>query len=456
MTKKIMLALMVLSLFSLVLALEPLSLDSAKAIVLEENLDYLSVQANRDKAEYSEKSAFYSYLPSATLSGNHTRYQPEIMSGKYTNQVGLSVSQPILANGSIYFNNKIQKENRLSSEISVRQKRIELLSQVEVLYYTALETQKNLEIAQSNVERARKAYQSGQIKFQQNIISKDQLLRLQVDATNKEINYLNSKNAYSDAYRALKVYLNKQDDFILEEVPFVKDSSGQDYLNISKKFTLRKEVNIIKGNLAYNDLLANLIKVSTEQNPQIALAKSGINLANYSLKQQKFSFFPSLNLSLNHNWSASEKSSDFEDQTTLMLNASLSLFPLVNKYHNVSAQKMNLKAVNYNYQALVNSLESSIETSLNSYLISLERIELAQQTLSLNEEIFTQKQAMFNNNLISVDEYLDAQVEMDQARVQYNSSMYGFLKSQSNLCRTIGFEDKNELTNIITLVLEEK
>ncbi len=267
---------------------------------------------------------------------------------------------------------------------------------------------------------------------------------------------MNSKNAYSDAYRALKVYLNSRNDFILEDIVFLSDTGSQDILSISKKFTLQKDGTLIKGNLAYNELLTKLIKVSTEQNPQIALAKSGINLANYALKQQKSSFFPTLNLSLNHNWSASEKSSEFEDQTTLMLNASLSLFPLVNKYHNVSAQKMNLKALNYNYQALVNSLESSIETSLNNYLVSLERIELAKQTLSLNQEIFKQKQAMFNSNLISVDDYLDAQIEMDQARVQYNSSLYGFLKSQSNLCRAIGLEDKSDLANIITLVLEEK
>lgn len=457
MTKKILLALLVLSSLTYIFALQELSLDAAKEMVLKQNLDYLSSQANRDKAKYNEKSAFYSYLPSATLSGNHTRYEPEIMmSGNYTNQIGLSLSQPLLANGSIYFNNRIQKENRLSSEISVRQKKIELLSQVEVLYYNALENQKNLEIAQSNIERARKAYESGQIKFKQNIISKDQLLRLQVDATNKEINFLNSKNAYSDAYRALKVYLNSRNDFILEDIVFLNDTGSQDILSISKKFTLQKDGTLIKGNIAYNDLLAKLVKVSTEQNPQIALAKSGINLANYALKQQKSSFFPTLNLSLNHNWSASEKSSEFEDQTTLMLNASLSLFPLVNKYHNVSAQKMNLKALNYNYQAMANSLESSIETSLNNYLVSLERIELAKQTLSLNQEIFKQKQAMFNSNLISVDDYLDAQIEMDQARVQYNSSLYGFLKSQSNLCRAIGLEDKSDLANIITLVLEEK
>lgn len=457
MTKRIILALLVLSSLSSVFALESLSLDLAKEIALENHLDYLSVQASRDKAESTKKSAFYSYLPSANLSGNHTRYEPEsMMTGKYSNQIGISVTQPLLANGSIYYNNKIQQANSLSSEISVKQKRIEVLTQVEILYYNVLETQKNFQIAQSNVERAEQAYKNGKIKFQQNVISKDQLLRLQVDATNKAITQLNSKSAYSDAYRALKVYLNTSGNFTLQEVDFVEDGRASDKLNISGKFSLHEDGTLIKGNQAYDRLLKGLVDLSSQQNPQIALAKSGINLATYSLNQQKSSFLPSLNLSLNHNWSASEASSDFEDQTTLMLNASLSLFPLVNKYHNVTAQKMNLKAVNYNYQSLLSGIESNIETSLNSYLISIERIELAKQTLTLNEEIFKQKKTMYDSNLISVDDYLDAQVEMDQARVQYNSALYGYLKSQSSLRSTIGLENNSEFENIITLVLKEK
>ncbi len=457
MTKRTGLTIILLSCLTLILAVNQLSLETAKEMLLQENLDYLSVQASKDKAESTEKSAFYSYFPSASLTGNHTRYEPELMSGKYTNQIGLSVTQPLLANGSIYFNNKIQQENRLSSQVSVRQKRIEILSQLEILYYTALESQRNLKIAESSLERAQKAYESGKLKFQQNVISKDQLLRLQVDVTNKSITLLNSKNSNADAYRALKVYLNSDADFELQEIAFVLDSTLlENQRKLASNFTIAREESFVRGNSAYQKLLTRLVALSSDKNPQIALAKSGINMASFSVKQQQSSFLPTLSLSFNQNWSASEKSSDFTDQTTLMLNASLSIFPLVNKYHNVNAQKMNLKSVNYNYQSLLKGIESSLETALNNYLTSLERSQLAEQTLSLNEEIFKQMTTKFQANLISVDEYLDAQVDLDQAREQYNSSLYGFLKSESNLRRTIGLENSSELSEIITLVLEEK
>ena len=104
----------------------------------------------------------------------------------------------------------------------------------------------------------------------------------------------------------------------------------------------------------------------------------------------------------------------------------------------------------------VRGLNRIWRTALNNYLVSIERIQLAEQTLSLNEEIFKQRTTNFQANLISVDEYLDAQVELDQAREQYNSSLYGFLKSESNLRRTIGLENNSELSEIITLALEEK
>jgi outer membrane protein TolC len=457
MVKRILLALFVLSSLSIVLALDRLNLDKAKEMVLENNLEYLSVQASRDKADYNKKSAFYSYLPSGNFTGNHTRYEPELMmSGKYSNQFGLTLNQPLLANGSIYYRNKVQAENSKSANISVRQKRVELLTQVEILYYNVLESQKNLQLAQTNVERAWKAYESGKISFQQNVLSKAQLLRLQVDATNKAISQLNSKNAYSDAYRALQLYLNSDDDFSLEEVDFIAEEKSKDYLKMSGKFALNDQGALIKDTKAYTKLLNKLLTTSIQENPQIAIAKTGINLAQYSLKQEQSSFLPSLNLSLNHNWSANELATDYEDQTSIMLNASISFFPLMNKVHNVNSQKMNLKQVNYNYQALLKDIKSRIETSLNNYLISLERIELAGQTLRLNQEIFKEQEAKFQNNLISVDDYLDSQAELDQASLQYNSSLYGLLKSQSNLAYTIGFEDSSQIANIITLILEEQ
>jgi outer membrane protein TolC len=458
MTKRIGLTIILLSCLSLILAVEQLSLESAKKMLLQQNLDYLSVQASKEKAEQTEKSAFYSFLPSASLSGTHTRYEPELVSsGDYSNQIGLSVSQPLLANGSIYFNNKIQKENRLSSEVSVKQKKVEILSQLEILYYSALESQKNLAIVSSSLERAQKAYETGKIKFQQSLISKNELLKLQIDVTNKLITVINNRSSYNDAYRALQVYLNTEDDFELQEIEFVLDSSLLDnQRKLGSNFTLEQDGSSVKGNLAYQSLLKRLVDLSSQENPQISLAKSGIKIATYAVKQQQASFLPTLNLSLNTNWSATENSTEYDDQTTLMLNASLSLFPLVNKYHNVNAQKMNLKAVNYNYQSLLKGIESSLETALNSYLTSLEKIRLAELTFDLNKEIFQQMTTKFQANLISVDDYLDAQVEMDQAQEQYNSSLYGFLKSQSSLCRTIGLENSSELSNIITLVLEEK
>lgn len=458
MTKRRVITFLLLSSLSLILALDQLSLESAKELLLQENLEYLSVQALRDKAESSKKSAFYSFLPSASLSGNHTRYEPEIMmSGDYTNQIGLSVNQPLLANGSIYFNNKMQQQNSISSEVAVRQKRIELLTQVEIYYYNVLESRKNLLIAKSSLERAEKAYKTGQTMFQQAIISKDQLLRLQVDKTNKAITLLNHKNTYAVAYTALKAYLNTDRDFELVELDFIKDSTMLvKQRKLGSNFSLGQEDSFMKGNAAYQSLLSKLVELSSKQNPQIELAKSGIKLASYSLQQQQTSFLPTLNLSLNKAWSSSELNTEFKDQTTVMLNASLAIFPLVNKYHDVSTQKLNLKAVNYNYQSLLKGIESGLETALNNYLISLERIQLSELTLELNEEIFKQRTSNFQSNLISVDAYLDAQVELDQAREQYNSSLYGFLKAESALRRTIGLENNSELANIITLVLEEK
>lgn len=457
MAKKIAILLILFSVLT-VLATEQLSLEAAKELVLEQNLAYKSVEVKGDKAGYSVKSSLFSFFPSAMVSGRHTRYEPEVMtSGEYSNQIGLSINQPILANGSIYYGYKMQKENSKLADLTIKQKRVELLTQLEILYYNVLESQKNLKIAESSLERANKAFENGKVRFKQATIAKDQLLRLEVDVTNKSLTLLSGKASLSDAYRSLQTYLNSDLDYELVEVDFLQNSSLLEQQRlVGSNFALDKFGSKIEGNLLYKKLLEKLTAYLTDNNAQLAMSQASVNLASYSLKQQQASYLPTLNLSLDKSWSASELNSDFNDQTTLMLNASMAIFPVVNKFYNVKAQVMNQRASNYDNESLVQTMKSTLETSLNNYLTALQRTQLAEQTLNLNTEIFQQRTTKYQANLISVDEYLDAQVELDQAREQFNSSLYGFLKSESNLRRTMGMEDNTTLIKIFTEVLGEK
>lgn len=458
MIKRIVIGLIVVFVLTGLAAVEQLSLEAAKDLVLEQNLAYKSLQAKGEKSLYSQKSALFSFFPSAQASGRHLRYDPEMqLSGEYSTQLGLSLNQPLLANGSIYYGYKMQKENNKLAELAIKQKRVELLTQLEILYYNVLESEKNLNIAESSLERAEKAFANGQVRFQQATISKDQLLRLEVDVTNKSLNLLTNRSSLSEAYRSLLTYLNSKQNYELVEVDFIENRSLLEQQRLlGANFAIAMYGSQAEGNLLYRQLLEQLTHYLTENSPQLASSEVSLSIAAYSLKQQQASYLPNLNLSLETNWSATKKNSTFNDQTTLMLNASVAIFPLVNKFYNVQTQKMNQRATNYDYHSLQQTLESTLETSLNNYLTALQRTQLAEQTFNLNNEIFQQRTTKYQAGLISVDEYLDAQVELDQAKEQFNSSLYGFLKSESALRRTMGMENNVTLINIFRKVLEEK
>lgn len=458
MIKRIAIILMLFYVLAGLTAVEQLSLEAAKDLVLEQNLAYKSLQAKGSKSLYAQKSAFTSFFPSAQASGRHLRYKPETQpSGEYSNQIGLSVNQPLLANGSIYYGYKMQKENNKLAELAIKQKRVELLTQLEILYYNVLESEKNLNIAESSLERAEKAFGNGQVRFQQATISKDQLLRLEVDVTTKSLNLLTNRSSLSEAYRSLLTYLNSEQDYTLVEVDFIDNPSLLEQQRLlGSNFVIDRYNSQREGNLLYKQLLERLTSYLTENSPQLASSQVSLNLAAYSLKQQQASYLPNLNLSLETNWSATEKNSDFTDQSTLLLNASVAIFPIVNKFYNVQSQKMNQRATTYEHHSLYQTLKTTLETSLNNYLTALQKTQLAEQTLTLNNEIFRQRTTKYQAGLISVDEYLDAQAELEQAKEQFNSSLYGFLKSESALRRTMGMEDNITLINIFREVLEEK
>lgn len=419
---------------------EELTLDQAKKMLIEKNLDYKSSLSNVKSAEEDSKSSFYNFLPKGSLTANHT---PEVLDGEESTRYGLTINQPILSNGNIFYSNKIKKESFKISDERNRQKRIELLIGLEQLYYDVLEATQNYQIAERAYNVSIKHNETGVIKLTSGILSKDQFLNLEVDVANKELTLIERENSLAIKRENLKKYLDSEVDYTLADVAFeeVEDIMSQ-LVAISSD--------------AKTELYNKLCSYSEENNSQLIISDYNNKLAAYNVSMNKMSYLPSLNLSYNVNWAENPITSDMEDQSTISLTASLPIFPLMNTHHNIKSVKYKQKESQYSLMSLQQSTKINIKNSFDSFLLSLKRINLSSTSLELRREIFKQKEAKFYASILSVEDMLDAEMELIQANEQYVSTLYGYLKMEATLRKTIGIEEKKTLDDIIINILAEK
>ncbi len=436
MKKTLALIMCLVALVSITQAKE-LSLESAKEILLEKNLDYKVSLAQIEQAKSNKLSSLFSFLPTANVTASHSRFdEDQQMIGGYSTQYGLSISQTILAGGSKYYNNKIQNESYLMQLENKRQTIIDLTVELESLYYDALEATKYLSIAERSLKISQKHLSTGQVKFKQGLISKEDMLRLELDVNNKKLALIDQDSKSVQAYKNLKDHLNIEEDF--ELVDITEDSFDEPLEEISS-------LNDISKNSIFN----NLWTYAERNNSQLRQNHHSLQISNFSLNMKKMSFLPTLNLAYNKSWSATEASSSFDDSGTLSLTASLAIFPLANKYHDMNAQRESLNESTLNRQILSDNLQTSLLTILNSYYASVARLTVAEKSYELNTALFDKFEAKLWNNTFSVEDMLDIEIDLANAHETYVSSKYTYLKMKSSLKQLLGIDSDQEFNRIL-------
>ena len=128
-----------------------LTLEEAKKIALENNPELLAKEEAKKSANWSVKGAMMSFLPSAQLTGNYTKYDPSIpsMSPNTTQEdsksYGVSITQPIFNGGKIWYNAKMQKDKEKIANYNLNNQFLQTITNVESKYFSVLEQKELLD-----------------------------------------------------------------------------------------------------------------------------------------------------------------------------------------------------------------------------------------------------------------------------------------------------------------------
>ncbi len=430
--KKRAILIITLLLFSVSLYALDLTLELAKELALKNYPGYLSQIEALKSAQSGRWNAYSSLLPSASLNASQTRYSPDQTVGfnkvDKLNTYGFSIMQPIFNGGKIWLGARMREDAVKISEENLRMTKLGTLAGVEAQYFSVLQNEQLMEIAELDLESSKTNLEIAEAKYDSGLLSKGDYLQIQAEKTNKLVSVLQMKNLYQTSKMSLLNYLQ------IGSIGTIEPVDSTTYSDL-----LQRLQNL---SLAEIDSISNsFVQYGMEHNPAIAMSNIVINTSKKSLVMAGGNFLPSVNLSYSKNWIKYDFMNDYNDSENITLSASLPIFPIVDNVTSFTQAHHNLKKSQYDYKYTEDGVVTGIKGQFLSLVSYANSIIASKASQAQAGETYAQMQERFSSGMISANELNSTQTLYLSTQNQYVQSLYDFLGAKSALLQQLGTEE---------------
>tara|TARA_Y100001968_G_scaffold86264_1_gene77305 strand:- start:42 stop:1361 length:1320 start_codon:yes stop_codon:yes gene_type:complete len=411
---------------------EVLDLKKATAITLENNLN-IKISENFEKISDNNTSFLNSgYLPTISAGSNFIKSNqnveiktPSGLEGTLeniesdSNSANISMNFIIVDGAGRKFNYRKSKELFNKSKLEVVEVIENTIFQLYTVYFEAcrlIEEQtiykNNLDISQSRLDRKRLELEYGQS-------TSLEVLNAEVDFKNDSINYLNTISNLSNVKRDLNLIMNVDSEEIFElitEVNFLEFKELNDAYSGAKENNTSLKIDNKNVSISKNEVMAT----KSTYLPTIGLI--GSYGWNESINDNPYAFF---NKNINDGFSGGVSLSwdIFNSGRKIIANKNAKI-----KYENSKIEKerkMNL---------FFNELNSIYQTHTNNLYI----FEVQEKNLETNKLNFDRNLEQYKLGRLSSIQFRDAQLKLQRAELQKNTSKYNTKISELALMKISG------------------
>ena len=411
---------------------EVLDLKKATAITLENNLN-IKISENFEKISDNNTSFLNSgYLPTISAGSNFIKSNqnveiktPSGLEGTLeniesdSNSANISMNFIIVDGAGRKFNYRKSNELFNKSKLEVVEVIENTIFQLYTVYFEAcrlIEEQtiykNNLDISQSRLDRKRLELEYGQS-------TSLEVLNAEVDFKNDSINYLNTISNLSNVKRDLNLIMNVDSEEIFElitEVNFLEFKELNDAYSGAKENNTSLKIDNKNVSISKNEVMAT----KSTYLPTIGLI--GSYGWNESINDNPYAFF---NKNINDGFSAGVSLSwdIFNSGRKIIANKNAKI-----KYENSKIEKerkMNL---------FFNELNSIYQTHTNNLYI----FEVQENNLETNKLNFDRNLEQYKLGRLSSIQFRDAQLKLQRAELQKNTSKYNTKISELALMKISG------------------
>ena len=409
-----------------------LNLDKALEIALIDNPTIKVAEEEIALKKVSHKEAWQNLLPEASISGtmSHTITAPQFSIGDQTVKMGkdkantatgtLNISLPLFA-PAVY---RAMSMTKTDIELAVEKSRAskqDLVNQVTKAYYQLMLTQDSYDVLQKSYKLAEDNYNIVNAKYRQGTVSEFDKITAEVQMRSVKPSVISAGNAVTLSKLQLKVLMG-----ITADVDIKIDDSLAAYEGVVFANQL--------DNTVHEGLVNNTTMKQLELN-RLMLQKN--------IKSLRTNFMPTLGLGYSYQYQSMNNDSwnvfnyNYGSSSSLVFSLSIPLYKASN-FTKLKSNRIQMRQLDQNRLDTERKLNMQITSYQDNMSASSEQVSSNKENVMQAEKAVQIAGKRYEVGKGTVLELNTSQVQLTEAELTYNQSIYDYLVAKADLDQVLG------------------
>ena len=409
-----------------------LNLDKALEIALSDNPTIKVAEEEIALKKVSHKEAWQNLLPEASISGtmSHTITAPQFSIGDQTVKMGkdkantapgtLNISLPLFA-PAVY---RAMSMTKTDIELAVEKSRAskqDLVNQVTKAYYQLMLTQDSYDVLQKSYKLAEDNYNIVNAKYRQGPVSEFDKITAEVQMRSVKPSVISAGNAVTLSKLQLKVLMG-----ITADVDIKIDDSLAAYEGVVFANQL--------DNTVHEGLVNNTTMKQLELN-RLMLQKN--------IKSLRTNFMPTLGLGYSYQYQSMNNDSwnvfnyNYGSSSSLVFSLSIPLYKASN-FTKLKSNRIQMRQLDQNRLDTERKLNMQITSYQDNMSASSEQVSSNKENVMQAEKAVQIAGKRYEVGKGTVLELNTSQVQLTEAELTYNQSIYDYLVAKADLDQVLG------------------
>lgn len=330
---------------------------------------------------------------------------------------GVSLMQPIYAGGKIREMYKISQYGNSISKANLKKEQIEVLYKTEENYWRVVSLQEKVRMVEAYIELLEKL--SGDIEnlYNEGIVIKNDLLKVNVKANEAKLNLLKAQNGLTLSRMALCQVTG---------LPLSSEISLTDSLSPSV---------MAIPEMAYTDSALTMRSELETLNQAVNIARSGVNI-------MKSRYLPDIGLTANYMMLNPNPykgfANEFGGDWNIGVAINIPIFHWNDKSHTLRAAKHEQKVAELQLSEARELISLQVQQAIFTANESAKKVFMAEDNLTLAKENLNVATDAFSEGMVTTTDVLEAQALWQNALSDLIDAKMDYQLSQVNLKRVVG------------------
>lgn len=328
-----------------------------------------------------------------------------------------SLSQSLF-NRDVLLAQKTKNDVRLLSSQSTTNSKIDVVSNVTKAFYDVLATKEQINVTLGDIQRLERSLQDTRHQYNAGVTDK--------------IDHKRATIALNNTKAALKTY----EEVLQAKTEYLKSVAGypaEQPLEI-KYDTLQMEQEIWIDTLEAPSLTNRI---------EYQLLQTQKRLMESNLRYAKWSYLPTLSLGAAYNFNYlsntfSELYKVNRPNSYVNITLALPLFQGGKRKAEVDQASLQLKRLEWDFDALNLGVNTQYQAALANYKGSLLQFQALKENMELAKEIYDVVNLQYRSGIKTYLEVVTAETDLRQARINYYNALYQVLSSKVDVQKALG------------------